>query len=124
MCAVMCCVCLSDFLLCFVFFLSSRRRHTRCALVTGVQTCALPISYFAAVRYLDRYRREDGHWRIARREMRAIHVGPWADVATSLSTPLNIRWPGAAPQPSDFPRQDTKQETLETKKAGSTPAEK
>src|SRR3546814_3524805 len=41
-------------LLCFVFvvvfqtcsflFFSSRRRHTRCALVTGVQTCALPIS--------------------------------------------------------------------------------
>src|SRR3546814_3826287 len=26
-----------------LFFLSSRRRHTRCALVTGVQTCALPI---------------------------------------------------------------------------------
>src|SRR3546814_6070238 len=25
------------------FFCSSRRRHTRCALVTGVQTCALPI---------------------------------------------------------------------------------
>src|SRR3546814_9788742 len=29
----------------FIFFFSSRRRHTRCALVTGVQTCALPISY-------------------------------------------------------------------------------
>src|SRR3546814_4776078 len=28
---------------CVVFFFSSRRRHTRCALVTGVQTCALPI---------------------------------------------------------------------------------
>src|SRR3546814_3469348 len=27
-----------------VVFFSSRRRHTRCALVTGVQTCALPIS--------------------------------------------------------------------------------
>src|SRR3546814_5856445 len=27
-----------------MFFLSGRRRHTRCALVTGVQTCALPIS--------------------------------------------------------------------------------
>src|SRR3546814_1591355 len=27
----------------FVFVFSSRRRHTRCALVTGVQTCALPI---------------------------------------------------------------------------------
>src|SRR3546814_9080233 len=26
------------------FFFSSRRRHTRCVLVTGVQTCALPIS--------------------------------------------------------------------------------
>src|SRR3546814_10397998 len=29
---------------CVLFFFSSRRRHTRCALVTGVQTCALPIS--------------------------------------------------------------------------------
>src|SRR3546814_15976839 len=33
----------SVFLIIFFFF-SSRRRHTRCALVTGVQTCALPIS--------------------------------------------------------------------------------
>src|SRR3546814_4922542 len=29
--------------MCMLFF-SSRRRNTRCALVTGVQTCALPIS--------------------------------------------------------------------------------
>src|SRR3546814_6073607 len=29
----------------FLFFFSRRRRHTRCALVTGVQTCALPICY-------------------------------------------------------------------------------
>src|SRR3546814_6914520 len=34
------------------FFFSSRRRHTRCALVTGVQTCALPISFEAAARHL------------------------------------------------------------------------
>src|SRR3546814_6089468 len=27
----------------FIFFFSSIRRHTRCALVTGVQTCSLPI---------------------------------------------------------------------------------
>src|SRR3546814_16829313 len=27
-----------------LYFFPSRRRHTRCALVTGVQTCALPIS--------------------------------------------------------------------------------
>src|SRR3546814_10442179 len=33
------------YLLLFFFFFSSRRRHTRCALVTGVQTCALPISW-------------------------------------------------------------------------------
>src|SRR3546814_17660036 len=31
------------FLIYLLFFFSSRRRHTRCALVTGVQTCALPI---------------------------------------------------------------------------------
>src|SRR3546814_1040186 len=33
-------------------FLSSRRRHTRCALVTGVQTCTLPIFFFS---YRDRW---------------------------------------------------------------------
>src|SRR3546814_7537373 len=31
------------FMIFYCFFFSSRRRHTRCALVTGVQTCALPI---------------------------------------------------------------------------------
>src|SRR3546814_8861920 len=35
---------------CFFFFFSSRRRHTRCSLVTGVQTCALPISQSAPPR--------------------------------------------------------------------------
>src|SRR3546814_9440751 len=34
---------------CRFFFFSSRRRHTRCALVTGVQTCALPISMSAII---------------------------------------------------------------------------
>src|SRR3546814_14657325 len=32
-----------------MFFFSSRRRHTMCALVTGVQTCALPISSLCPV---------------------------------------------------------------------------
>src|SRR3546814_6921037 len=40
MCLLLC----SVVLIVWVFFFSSRRRHTRCALVTGVQTCALPIS--------------------------------------------------------------------------------
>src|SRR3546814_7573452 len=34
------------------FFCSSRRRHTRCALVTGVQTCALPIFHLKLTRRL------------------------------------------------------------------------
>src|SRR3546814_2967480 len=40
---VLCWLCLLSLNM-FCFFFSSRRRHTRCALVTGVQTCALPIS--------------------------------------------------------------------------------
>src|SRR3546814_2973583 len=36
-------MCVIVLYLCVCFFFSSRRRHTRCALVTGVQTCALPI---------------------------------------------------------------------------------
>src|SRR3546814_4157500 len=34
-----------------MFFVSSRRRHTSCALVTGVQTCALPIYFDASSAY-------------------------------------------------------------------------
>src|SRR3546814_4200897 len=40
------CMIIFALLLFSFFFFSSRRRHTRCALVTGVQTCALPISQF------------------------------------------------------------------------------
>src|SRR3546814_1683530 len=39
------------------FFFSSRRRHTRCALVTGVQTCALPIS--KNVQFSEEYRKKN-----------------------------------------------------------------
>src|SRR3546814_7871262 len=38
------------------FFFSSRRRHTRCALVTGVQTCALPISIDQSAKVVTAYR--------------------------------------------------------------------
>src|SRR3546814_17212986 len=40
--------CLALFHLSLYVFFSSIRRHTRCALVPGVQTCALPISRAAA----------------------------------------------------------------------------
>lgn len=59
---------------------------------------------YAAVRYLDEYRREDGRWRIASREMRAVHVGSWDLVASSMTEPHNVRWPGAEPATSDYPR--------------------
>src|SRR3546814_5617321 len=36
-------LCIVDYCCLFYFFFSSRRRHSMCALVTGVQTCALPI---------------------------------------------------------------------------------
>src|SRR3546814_7398583 len=44
----------------FVFFFSSRRRHTRCALVTGVQTCALPILRGAACQFILAWGRGSG----------------------------------------------------------------
>src|SRR3546814_2997601 len=56
-----------------VFFFSSRRRHTRCALVTGVQTCALPISSIAQVIF-------DGGQRAAQvRSQRAAAEGAFAN---------------------------------------------
>src|SRR3546814_6398788 len=66
--------------LCVLFFFSSRRRHTRCALVTGVQTCALPICALPvppAIRQWDESRVTDSdeevvvhhNWREIRRFM-------------------------------------------------------
>src|SRR3546814_10920476 len=66
------------------FFFSSRRRHTRCALVTGVQTCALPICcrgrgivYHAETRYL------------ARLAMMQRHASalPWLELANESTKP-------------------------------------
>jgi hypothetical protein len=59
---------------------------------------------FGAVRYVDEYVRAEGRWQIRSRHMRTIHIAPWEDVGTSLTEELNIRWPGADPQPSDFPK--------------------
>src|SRR3546814_1402502 len=50
----------------FCFFFSSRRRHTRCALVTGVQTCALPI--------FDLDRRELGFAKVAERRIAGAEI--------------------------------------------------
>src|SRR3546814_18960811 len=47
-----------------LFFFSSRRRHTRCALVTGVQTCALPISRVMPARPIFATLPKSGAWEL------------------------------------------------------------
>ncbi|MFF2850303.1 nuclear transport factor 2 family protein [Streptomyces sp. NPDC058001] len=59
---------------------------------------------YGAVRYLDDYVRTAEGWKIKRREMATVHVGPWDDVATSLTSELRSRWPGQEPAPADLPR--------------------
>jgi SnoaL-like protein len=61
------------------------------------------LSLYGAVRYHDCYTRLDDRWRIQGREMLAIHIGPWEDVGTSLTSHKPVRWPGAPPRESDFP---------------------
>src|SRR3546814_20351040 len=60
-----------------IFFFSSRRRHTRCALVTGVQTCALPISFGVLGLVVDeqRLRRRCAELPQALQEDRRIRLG-------------------------------------------------
>src|SRR3546814_435105 len=64
------------------FFCSGRRRHTRCALVTGVQTCALPISslpsFIDPADPLIRYQGGPPDWTVA------------PNVATYLSNPFTV----------------------------------
>src|SRR3546814_13206691 len=55
----------------YSFFFSSRRRHTRCALVTGVQTCALPIYALVAPPPAERRLRRADH-RLHARSVRAL----------------------------------------------------
>src|SRR3546814_3421800 len=67
------------------FFFSSRRRHTRCALVTGVQTCALPISYLEKKgKRLEQESREDaGRQKAIKDELEWIRQSPKARQAKS-----------------------------------------
>src|SRR3546814_10562476 len=60
----------------YVFFFSSRRRHTRCALVTGVQTCALPISAWAS----DRSMASGDHLPLSFSRVEAVVRRPCAEI--------------------------------------------
>ncbi len=59
---------------------------------------------FGAVRYVDRYAREGGRWLISARDMRVIHIAPWPQVGEAFASPLPVRWIGAPPTASDYPR--------------------
>lgn len=60
-------------------------------------------SLFGAVRYYDQYRRMGGKWLFSRRELLTVHMGPWENVASSLTAEKRVRWPGAEPQAADLP---------------------
>src|SRR3546814_1052918 len=68
-----------------VFLCSSKRRHTRCALVTGVQTCALPI-----------FRRHAGDGWISSCSDPARHIDPEYWIGFAELSPLAWLWMGSA----------------------------
>src|SRR3546814_5074421 len=82
-------------------FLSGRRRHTRCDLVTGVQTCALPISPRESVNLLEAISPLRGH-----NEARVVQRG--ADEPGVIITERRLvslvqvaAWPDSAEQVTD-----------------------
>src|SRR3546814_5268503 len=85
---------LCNLLLCFFF--SSRRRHTRCALVTGVQTCALPIYRFQPgdVEYcFDRT--PLGQWLLEHATDYGFELSfPWKNIQGVTWEPWHWRWVG------------------------------
>jgi ketosteroid isomerase-like protein len=65
--------------------------------VTGSAVCG-------AVRYVDRYLRREGRWRIVGRDMRTIYIAPWLEVGQALASKTPVRWPGGNPSKSDYTR--------------------
>src|SRR3546814_5264524 len=96
---------------CCRFVFSSRRRHTRCALVTGVQTCALPILEFAVGVFLneranhlslqdDEARRLAEHLVIARKLLTEHPADERHALSLQLTTDrYDIHWAPSSPPP-------------------------
>ena len=59
---------------------------------------------YGAVRYVDRYVRENGRWLIRERDMRTIQIAPWASLAETFGSDRPVRWTGGEPAASDYPR--------------------
>src|SRR3546814_5030289 len=87
-------VCLFGFFFIVFFFFSSRRRHTRCALVTGVQTCALPISACRTESDREGLQPWAGSWwpRIAQRRLTARLDGPPRWPTGTARNSMSCRW--------------------------------
>jgi hypothetical protein len=58
---------------------------------------------FGAARYLPQCVRAPQGWRIWRMERQWFHVGPWDQVATSLTADLRVRWPDEPPEAAELP---------------------
>src|SRR3546814_3627256 len=80
--------CFRSYLLMFyvfvVFFFSSRRRHTRCALVTGVQTCALPIYPYNGEVAASRLLSDRTALEFVTESMRPLHTGDFGGLWIKL----------------------------------------
>src|SRR3546814_1748706 len=77
------------------FFFSSRRRHTRCALVTGVQTCALPI--LSAVYLVSAGAQILGGWLADRYDLRRVYFGCCLLQIPVLALAVTIAGPALIP---------------------------
>src|SRR3546814_2108986 len=69
----------------YLVFFSRRRRHTRCALVTGVQTCALPISADRAWAIMLSNHITD----LARRALTHLHAGTTDQAPQTMRLPVD-----------------------------------
>src|SRR3546814_14818459 len=72
-----------------MFFFSSRRRHTICALVTGVQTCALPILF-----------PQDGNFNVSAYKKLENEWADWIDTGMDVHITVEL-----APKQLDRPEQ-------------------
>lgn len=61
------------------------------------------VTYVVALRYLDRYRREEGCWRFQERQVRQLYAMPLSELPQGLAQELRKRWPGSKPAPGDWP---------------------
>src|SRR3546814_3328825 len=86
---IMCCL---VFVSRFLFFFSSRRRHTRCALVTGVQTCALPIFRPSAGGAQPADGRSIAHYGLSDRETEILRRSEERRVGKECVSTCRSRW--------------------------------